>query len=709
MKTNYTFYLFLLLTAFFMGGCASEETAPELSIESSIIDSNAEGGIFRINYEIVNARQGFIPYLESDCEWISDKQVDEESIIVTILKNDSDQPREGSVLFYYDKSMYETIHVKQTDNDKSIIIEENKINVAGEGGKYDIRYSIEGDVIFSEIEVICEEDWITDIDNSTENVISFTAQQNNGTETRETEIHIKYDKAGIDIPVSVKQDAYGKGLSFEIEIEEIQQADVFYRIIPESKSVKYICMAIEKATFEKYDSDEDFFKSDLEYFSLLAMSEGVSLEEYISGIALSGDSETIHNSFLKPDTGHYIYVYGIDESCELATEIVKKEFTTDKVQNVDMTFEFKNTIDNLVANITVLPNLPEQYYFFSTMRTEGLEEGYDMKEIIQGYLDYVIEYYMMNVGGNISDAMLSICYRGIGINSFELIADKEYVIFASAIDINAGQVASAVTESRFTCPSAESDNIIELSLESTSLKNASIRVTASNDDPYAFIIDKYSKWEGKTEEEIREGLSGKDLSEYIWRGSRTINVNDLAPDSEYIALAFGYQTGNITTEIQSLRLRTHRIGESEIAIRINAEKYFDIDSLKKLYPEEFGDISDMYKIIMPAKVSITGQDIADTDFRYNIYEGDYTDYQDIYTIANSLLAEGCPNQETYFYIPRESYKSTFTIIGMARDKEGNFGELFRKAVTITDEGISPAEEFVPNTNSEKTIYKPEKH
>lgn len=279
------------------------------------------------------------------------------------------------------------------------------------------------------------------------------------------------------------------------------------------------------------------------------------------------------------------------------------------------------------------------------------------------------------------------------MNSFELMSEKEYVIFAAAIDLSTGKVISEVSKEYFTSPKAESDNKIMLETTYLGFTNSSIFITTTTQDPYVFCIDKAENWEGMTNEEMLEKLTKNDMSYFIRNGNFLAQIQNRTPGTEYRAFAFGYMSGIATTPLTTTTFKTHDFAESDIEITIKFDKYYDIDELKKLYPDEFAGISDMYKITMPVWTSLKGNDTTGVSYYYSVYPGDWTESSDIYSMAETILNEGCPLPETNFYFLRDSYLQTHTFIGIAADKNGNFGQLFRKAFNMTDDGISPAEDY----------------
>lgn len=84
--------------------------------------------------------------------------------------------------------------------------------------------------------------------------------------------------------------------------------------------------------------------------------------------------------------------------------------------------------------------------------------------------------------------------------------------------------------------------------------------------------------------------------------------------------------------------------------------------------------------------------IAGVIFDYDIFKGDYTDTSVITDdIAISSVRFTGKTSPAYVYFI--NYDELNTFMGVAVDAGGNFGPVWREAVTLTPEGASPASEY----------------
>lgn len=697
MKTRLISKLMLPALLLTVAGCEEPETPQTvLHLEKDVLEVTAAGGQYSVGYIVENPTSADIrPQAVAADDWVGGFTSDDMSITFDIEPNSEKEQRQTTITVTYEGYSGECVLTVTQDADGDFVLSTKNVDVPAEGGSFKVTYTLSGEAQDATVTASCPDSWISSIDCSAKGEISFTASPNGNTQERQATVVAKCASAGLEASFTVTQKGKGSASdsAFEIEIQKISPADVTYSVIPQDKEMSYMSMTISKSAFDKYGSEDEFFASELEFHKMMASAGGLSLEEYLGQKLMKGEQEYLKGEFLDPETEYYAYAYGMNTKGEKLTSITKTAFSTEALEYKDMTFEFKYTVEMTRVDVSVFPNLPEDWYFFSVMRTEGLGENPDMKVVIEDYLDYVIEYYMMTQGGSIEDALKLVAYRGIGLNSFDLVNDMEYVMFAAAIDMQTGCVVSDVTEERFMSLKADSDNKITLKTEYLGFTTAGISISVTNEDQYVFCIDKAENWEGMTEEQMLAKLTEKDMSYFTRSGNFLAPIQGREPGVEYRAFAFGYLSGIATTPLTTITFKMHDVAESDIELTVKFNKYFSIDELKKLHPEKFKDIPSDYNIIMPVWTSLRGSDTTDVKYYYSVYPGDWTTSSDIYSMVETILNEGCPLPKTNFYFLRDSYLQTHTFIGIAIDKNGNFGQLFRKAFNMTDDGISPAEDY----------------
>lgn len=526
---------------------------------------------------------------ESDVEWLSGFDKETEGVIrFSVDLNTDDAMREGRIIVMYDGDEYICKVVQEASGE--FTLNDTKVEVPAEGGPAKVTYSVAASEV-PEILTECADSWISDFDTSVMGEISFIVAPNEGTSTRESKVKVTCVAEDIVTEFTVRQLSEGtKEEAFTISIEKIEPTVVTYTIDPEDDQMLYRTMVVEKASFDKYENDEAFFQNDLEYMRFLSeLMQGIPLSEYLKDILRSGKDTGIPFKDLRPETEHYIFAYGMTVEGERLTDIVKLEFATTAAERLDITFDIEYDLRNTMLDVMVSASDPNCYYYFSAMRTYGIQEGTDMADICQDYLNYVIEYATVTTGASIKEIMEDVCYFGIGVNSFKLVPENEYVIFACAVDTETGLVISDATNVYLTSGDiGPSDNKIEINFHDISVYDLQVDVTTTNSDPYVFCIDKAAKYADMTPAEIQDYLMTLGM-DYFQREGDLINapITDREPGVEYLAFAFGYIEGIATTDLVMKSFKTHAANESDIVATPKNDKYFEATELAKLYPEKF--------------------------------------------------------------------------------------------------------------------------
>ena len=95
---------------------------------------------------------------------------------------------------------------------------------------------------------------------------------------------------------------------FTFEILETGKTTVSFRVTPLAEEMPYVIMITDKATFETFESEEAFIADDLVWFDQVAMSMGITLEDYLATILTTGVKEDSTDG-LAPNTEYYLYAY----------------------------------------------------------------------------------------------------------------------------------------------------------------------------------------------------------------------------------------------------------------------------------------------------------------------------------------------------------------------------------------------------------------
>jgi hypothetical protein len=140
---------------------------------------------------------------------------------------------------------------------------------------------------------------------------------------------------------------------------------------------------------------------------------------------------------------------------------------------------------------------------------------------------------------------------------------------------------------------------------------------------------------------------------------------------------------------------------SSAKVEITFGDYYDGTALAELDPSKYLKCAGY--VVMP--YTITPNDDAMTWYT-GFYQGDYTEWgctdEDIYA---ELITYGYEwgsdlvSVDSYGGIAVLSYDEAFTFLGIAQDWEENYGAGTLEVVTLTRDGVSPAEEFIASQSN----------
>ncbi|MDD7318238.1 MAG: hypothetical protein SOZ80_08895 [Prevotella sp.] len=134
-----------------------------------------------------------------------------------------------------------------------------------------------------------------------------------------------------------------------------------------------------------------------------------------------------------------------------------------------------------------------------------------------------------------------------------------YCVYAYGIDTETAEMTTDIVEYWFETPDvAMSDNVLEIVSVTPEVYAFTVNVTATNNDPYVVTYQRASSFnnlvaqEGSEEAAIDKMIdvqtSYGGYGSMVHNGSQTVRLENLDSNTEYVILAFGYDSGKRTTE-----------------------------------------------------------------------------------------------------------------------------------------------------------------
>ena len=171
-------------------------------------------------------------------------------------------------------------------------------------------------------------------------------------------------------------------------------------------------------------------------------------------------------------------------------------------------------------------------------------------------------------------------------------------------------------------------------------------------------------------------------------GHSKTRCEDLYPDTDYVPYAFvfdlegDYDGPAVRGEI----FHTPAAVVSDAAITVGFDEYFDGDEVCQYYPA-YADAAG--SALLPVAAQLSG-DVA--EYYYQVFDGDLTDpgENSDELVINNLIYRGISSPKAVLYV---DFDTELTILAVAVNAEGEYGEVFRVCFTLPKGGESPVQYF----------------
>ena len=344
---------------------------------------------------------------------------------------------------------------------------------------------------------------------------------------------------------------------FTFEILETNKTTVSFRVTPLAKEMPYVVMITDKATFETFESEEAFIADDLAWFDQVAMSMGITLEDYLATILTTGVKEDSTDG-LTPNTEYYLYAYHLTASGEVVSDFEFKEFKTAALEESDATFEVSvSDISYNKATVNVVPSSTTATYFVNIMSEERLADFGEGDEAYINHLVALRDYYL-GMNATTEQMIANLCFAGEkSLTVDDLKAGTKHYAYAIGVDDDFLPNTEAFVIEFETTTAESSALTFEVDFTNFYYDHVDGIVTPSNNDETYIcsiqtaesltwydseeefmqtLLDDLEWWYGGVEASLRTGTT--DLSTF----------GGLYPETEYIVVCFGYDE-TPTTEL----------------------------------------------------------------------------------------------------------------------------------------------------------------
>lgn len=548
--------------------------------------------------------------------------------------------------------------------------------------------------------VVCDTEWITDIDNSQKGKIHLRVLPNYSSDEREAIVELRYIETDTRPRVVIRQ----RGLSgdkLSIEISEVGYSECSVKITPSDNDIRYIAMMAEKRYFtEQGISDEEtLLYSDRTLFESYTDK---SLEQFLedSGIAMQGTQTKLWQD-LSPAKEYIIYTYGIyvngdnyDRITPVYYTTVSKRLPERSVQNFSATI----TAEGPEVSFDIMPESWDGYYMVQLV--EDSEAGYieqglpfttlNEEQVAEAFF-YISDHMYYFEGKSSEEIMQQLGYKGQASFHKTLNANHRYMALIYAIaaeDDNIPMVVSQPQVEYFTTGTVErSDMTFDVEFTNIRPRSVDVCITPSKDETYTAVMMYASSLpEGDKEEQLDYVMSKYAPLELS--GIYKEHIDQLPPDTEFIIAVCGYYAGAPTTDLFLYRFTTSKDGKGNnkiIKVRFSAYDMAEVAALEPYYASMMGYAD--YFLSMEVETLTPSPTL-----HYELYTKSQYDSYTHEEIRASLLEYAYTSSPDWALC---NYGNEYVLCGLAEDENGYVGEMFvSEPIMFTKEQTSDAAIFV---------------
>lgn len=479
---------------------------------------------------------------------------------------------------------------------------------------------------------------------------------------------------------------------FKLKVYDISSVTATVEVEPEDKESPYYMDVINESDFlqaQQYGFD-DYMTW---FIGSLMEQTGKDRADVIKMISSYGNDGFILTS-LKPETTYYAFAVGIDDDGMTTTEVAYEKFETPQKEESANTFDLEVT-DVTATTAMIAADVSNEDTYILTIEPANIIEGLSDAELT----DYVIQ-------NNIAwGGLEGITYSGDQELEWTGKSGWDYVVVAFGYEN--GAVTTDVARKEFKM--GEGGNPASCSFSFTQDFNGfemSLGI-APSDNSVVYICNYVQMSDLQALMAAHGSLDGafgeclemlvEDMIEDLGTKERVIDLitamgaqeftTKYEYGTEYIQWAVPVdQDGNPVASFSfSSPFTTPEEKISDASLTVKNYKYYDGTELANLYPDL--SVAKGYAVVdLEVEPSVS----AVQWWSYIALE-DLTDRSREVIIKNVLSA---PTEQGLTRQLIVAYWGVNTIMGVAQDADGAYGELLLEVIDLKKEGVSPASELV---------------
>ncbi len=517
-------------------------------------------------------------------------------------------------------------------------------------------------------------------------------------------------------------------VTFQVEVSDIQHKGATINVTPSKKDAVYFINAFTEEQINMWgEGGADAYKAHIVSLRDYYLGMGATTDQMIANLCFVGDKSLVLDD-LKSGVKYYAYAIGVSDDFLPNTEAQVVEFTTLTTDTSALTFDVEiGEVFYDHAEGVVTPSNNNEQYICSIQTAESLT-WYESDQEFMDALIMDLEWWF----GGVDTALHS---GPTDLSTFTgLSPETDYVVVCFGYD-------QGPTTELFTFPFSTTaangnpeDLVVTFNVDPSTITHNSAVIESIpsvgayyflsyiSKDEYDFMVEDAGSSDAAliayANIEIDYGAYFFDCTraQYLLDmgavvGGYKMMVNQLQPSTDYLAyaVAVDIESGEIASSraFVSDVFRTLDKVVSDAAVEFVFGNYYDGTELANLDPANFLNCKGY--AVLPYKVVPTDSAM---DWYTGFYNGDYTEWgctdDDIY---GELITWGYECGSEYVSLNRESgvavltYDEAFTFLGIAQDADGNFGAGTLEVVTLSRDGVSPAQEFIDSMSKSAAVQK----
>ena len=290
----------------------------------------------------------------------------------------------------------------------------------------------------------------------------------------------------------------------------------------------------------------------------------ISMEQQKLDLRLDKGTTVTTSGALSPNSAYCVYGYGMRNDGTVTSNLVRKSFRTLSNETPQIAITL-GTIESTSVEASFAPQDGDiEYAALLRPAAAYLELGDEecLKKLVE-------ELVKEGIDGT---SLL----KGDATRTFDMLTpDTEYLLFAFGYDAESQQAFTSLSRKVFKSAREFSELTVEITVEDITPETAQVAFIPSDKNAtYFYSVEPAHQFEGLTDEEfiaraVANAKASGLLSFYLTSGDEAYR-QDLYPDMDYVAFAFGFEYGSmqVTTGLFRNEFRSGHLDVPELGIDI---------------------------------------------------------------------------------------------------------------------------------------------